>query len=50
MPERILSLSAKKTNRTIHTRATPSAISIVVASVEISGTTIEANATNITRI
>lgn len=50
MPERILSASAKKTNSAKQTRATPSDTKIVVASFETSGTTIEANATNITKI
>ncbi len=50
MPERILSASAKKTKITKHTRATHSEAMIVVASFDINGTTIEANATNITKI
>jgi hypothetical protein len=50
MPERILSARAKNTNNTKQTRATPNETKMVVESFDINGTTIEANATNITRI
>ncbi|CDT25786.1 hypothetical protein VCR5J5_190098 [Vibrio crassostreae] len=45
-----MSARAKKTNSTKHTRATHSETKMVVASFDINGTTIEANATNITKI